>query len=364
MVTCRLFSGRLVLSNQRQCVTPVALYPLALPVNKTRPGSSDYLLLLSWNTLKLAGLDPAWLRARALEYSDEEIGLELGVCQATIRYHRRKHGIPSFTESTGNMKVRATGEARRRGTHSAESAETLDVGYFSAIDRPEKAYWIGVLATDGCVSENSRISLSQTIADAELVDDFATAVGAQMFVRTREVTHSAFLGEGKTRRARVVRFTSKQMAGDLAIQGIQHRKTKILRLSPCAFAYPAAYFRGCLDGDGTVGKINFKFSSGSEDWIDEAQELIERCTGRRLSKYRQVSSCTGGVVYVLQGVRGDQRVLEWIYSEEGGASRMERKFLRFSRYWLNRESSWWKDKTGARALVEALPTGLVSASSR
>ena len=262
------------------------------------------------------------------------------------------------------MKVRATGEVRRRGTHSSQSAKALDVGYFAAIDCPEKAYWIGVLATDGCVSENSRISLSQTLADAELVDSFAAAVGAQMFARTREVTHEGFLGEGKTRHTRYVRFTSKQMARDLEVEGIKHRKTKVLRVSPCAFQYPAAYLRGCLDGDGTVGKLNFKFSSGSEAWIDEAQQLIESSTGRRLAKYRQVSTFTGGTVYVLQGVRGDQPVLEWVYSEEGGPSRLERKFLRFSKYWLNRESSWWKDKTGARALVEALPAGPASASSR
>jgi hypothetical protein len=363
MVTCRLLSARLVDSNQRH-VLPQWLFIHWLC--RLRDSTRQFRLSLvpAPKTLKLAALDPAWLRQQATERSDREIGLELGVTQATIRYHRRKHGIPSYTELTGNMKVHATGEARRRGTHSSASSEALDVGYFTEIDVPEKAYWIGVLATDGCVSENSRISLSQTVDDGELVDSFAAAVGGQMFLRTREVTHEGFLGEGKTRRVRCVRFTSRQMGRDLAAQGIVPRKTKLLRVSPCADRFPAAYLRGCLDGDGTVGKLNFKFSSGSEAWIDEAQELIELHTGRTLRKYRQASSYTGGVVFVLQGVRGDQPVLEWIYSKEGGPMRMERKFLRFSRYWLNRESSWWKDKAGARALVEALPAGLASASSR
>lgn len=321
-------------------------------------------LVPALKTLKLAALDPAWLRQQAARRSDREIGLELGVTQATIRYHRRKHDIPSYTQLTGNMKLHSTGESRRRGTHSKASSESLDVSYFSSIDAPEKAYWIGVLATDGCVSENSRISLSQTASDGELVDAFAAAVGAQMFLRTRKVTHDGFLGDNKTRLSRCVRFTSRQMAKDLALQGIIQRKTRSLRVSPCATSFPAAYFRGCLDGDGTVGKINFKFSSGSETWIDEAQELIRLHTGRTLRKYRQVSTYTGGEVFVLQGVRGDQLVLEWMYSKQGGLIRMERKFLRFSKYWLERESSWWKDRAGARALVEELPAVLASSSSR
>lgn len=304
--------------------------------------------------MKLAFLTPDWLEEKAASSSDHEIAEELGVHAATIRYHRLKHGIRSFTARTGQMKVKGSWEPRRRGVHSARASNELKVDYFRSIDQPEKAYWIGVLATDGCVSENSRISLSQTIADGCLVDSFASAVGAEMFLRTREITHEGFLGVGKTRTQRCVRFTSQQMAADLAVQGITHRKTKILHISDCASLYPAAYLRGCLDGDGTVGKINFKFSSGSEAWIDQARTLIERHTGRHLAKYRQVSSMTNREVFILQGVRGDQPVLEWIYSPSGGSERLERKYKRFHRYWLERSSSWWKDKVGARALVEAV----------
>lgn len=314
--------------------------------------------------MKLAFLTREWLEERAKTCSDHEIGELLGVNGASIRYHRNKYGIPSYTALTGQMKVKGSWETRRRGVHSKAASTNLKVNYFHDIDCAEKAYWIGVLATDGCVSENSRIHLSQTVNDGELVDAFAKAVGAEMFLRTRTVTHEGLLGEGKTRQCRVARFTSKQMGADLMREGIVPRKTKILNVSPCASVFPAAYYRGCLDGDGTVGKFNFKFSSGSEAWVDRAREQIKHHTGRGLAKYHQISKDTNRGVYVLQGVRGDQCVLEWLYSDEGGPTRMERKFLRFSRYWLERSSSWWKDKVGARALVEALPTGLVSASSR
>lgn len=314
--------------------------------------------------MKLGFLTPDWLSEQVKTCSDHEIATHLGVKPGTVRYHRMKYGIPSFTELTGNMKARGSGEARRRGTHSKESSDNLKVDYFNKIDVPEKAYWVGVIATDGCVSENSRISLSQTIKDAELVDKFALAIGARMFLKTREARNDSFLGENKTQITRVVRFTSKQIALDLLKEGITQRKTKSIAVSPCSLQFPEAYLKGCLDGDGCVGKINFRFSSGSELWIDQANQLILKHTGHSLSKYRQVSRDTNREVFILQGVRKDQPVLEWLYSEKSGSDQLHRKFQRFKAYWLERTSSYWKDKMGTRALVDSLPSELDSESSR
>lgn len=308
--------------------------------------------------------NPEHLRELAQKYSDLEIASQFDVRHGTIRYHRVKNGIPSFTEFTGKMKMVGSGEIRRRGTHSKESSENLKVDYFREIDFPEKAYWIGVLATDGCVSENSRISLSQILRDAELVDTFAKTIGAEMFLKTRKIKNEKFLGKSKTRTMRVVRFTSKQVAADLEKELISKRKTKVLEVSPCSSLFPEAYFRGCLDGDGCVGKINFRFSSGSEMWVDQARELIEQHTGHYLAKYRQISKDTNREVFILQGVRKDFPVLEWIYSEKGGSSMLNRKFKRFKTYWLEKTSSYWKDKVGTRALVDSLLSDLDSESSR
>jgi hypothetical protein len=321
-------------------------------------------LFLSEKEVKLGFLTEEWLIKQAELYSDFEIASSLGVRQGTIRHHRLKYGIPSFTELTGKMKMKDSGEIRRRGTHSKESSESLKTTYFKEINEPEKAYWIGVLATDGCVSENSRISLSQIIRDAPLVDAFASTVGAEMFIKTRKITNELFLGKTKTKIMRVVRFTSKQMATDLQKELITPKKTKSLSLSPCGLRFPEAYLKGCLDGDGCVGKINFSFSSGSEIWVDQARQLILDNTGHSLAKYQRISKDTNREVFVLQGLRRDQPVLEWLYSEKSGFSQMERKFRRFNQYWLERTSSYWKDKIGTRALVDSLPSVLDSESSR
>lgn len=278
-----------------------------------------------------------------LQYSDNEIAQFWGCKPPTVRYHRIKNGIPSFTERTGQMKDKTTGVSRRRGTHNQFNSEALNVDYFEKIDTPEKAYWIGFLATDGCVSENSRISLSLNANDADSVYQLANTLGVPHFVKERTVTHDGALAKSKTSHRIGLRFTSQKMAQDLAREGIVPRKTKILELSPCANVYPQAYLRGYLDGDGSVGKVNFHLCSGSEVCIDQVRSLIQYWTGHELYKRASQSQDTGRMVYVLQGVRKDQPVLEWLYEDLTTIPYMERKYLRFSRYWIERSSSYWKD---------------------
>jgi len=356
----------LVDSKKRHTITPKALYPLVLPV-QVRPGRLEYILNLLFLTVmpKIKfQLTPAELEELASHKSDHEIGELTGVRHGTVRYHRIKNNIPSFTQQTGNMKMRSDGTTQRRGTHSKESSDSLVVDYFDTIDSPEKAYWIGVLATDGCVSENSRISLSQTINDAVLVERFAATMGAQQFLTTKVIQSSGLLSKSKQSTMRICRFTSKKVALSLGKQSITHRKTHTLEVSECAYVFPEAYLLGCLDGDGSVGKINFHFSSASEKWIDQANNLIHVMTGEKLQKYRRVSGDTGRGVFVLQGVRNNVGVLKRIYSVASECPCLNRKLSRFETYWLLKTASYWKDKVGSRAFVDPLPSGLDSGSTR
>ena len=355
-----------MLSKKRHIITLRALYPVVLPV-RVRPDRLEYILNLSSLTVVTKvkfSITPEKLAYLASYNSDLEIGKMLGVRHGTVRYHRVKNGILSFTEQTGNMKMRSDGSTRRRGTHSQKSSDSLVVNYFDTIDSPQKAYWIGVLATDGCVSENNRISLSQNIRDAVLVERFASTVGAEMFLKTRVINNSGLLGKTKRSVMRTCRFTSKQMARSLEKEGITQRKTKTLDLSPCAYAFPEAYLLGCLDGDGSVGKINFHFSSASERWIDKTKSLIYSLTGEELKKYYRTSRDTGKGVFVLQGIRSNVKTLKRIYNVATDCPCLERKFSRFETYWLLNTASYWKDKVGSRAFVGPLLSGLDSGPTR
>lgn len=284
------------------------------------------------------------LEALTENYSDHEIAQMFGVKAPTIRARRIKLGISSYTQKTGQMKDKSTGQSRRRGTHTQFNSDSLKVNYFSEIDLPEKAYWIGMLATDGCVSENSRIQLSLDYKDHATVYAFAKALGAVHFLKERTVINSGSLAASKQSHCSVLRITSQQMALDLMREGITPRKTKTIQISPCASKYPQAYLRGYLDGDGGVYKTNFIFCSGSELCIDQVRALINSHTGHLLYKKSQTSKDTGRNVWVLQGVRSNQPILDWLYKDLEGIPFMERKYSVFLRYWLERTSSYWKDR--------------------
>jgi hypothetical protein len=269
--------------------------------------------------------------------SDIEIGLKWGIGYSLVRHHRKRLGIPSYTERTGNLKSTIDGSTRRRGTHNQLNSDSIQVNFFREIDCPEKAYWIGLLAADGCVSENSRISLSQAIKDREIVDAFSAAIGATHLVKERKVQSQSFLGKSKQTHMAIVRITSKTMASDLAREGIIKRKSLTIQISPCSERYPSAYIRGLLDGDGSVGEKNFHFSGGSESHITEIRDLIFSQTGCLLTQSYTLSQDTNRGVWRLQGTKKDQTVLEWIYQDLESTPYLKRKYLRFSRFWLERE---------------------------
>ena len=85
--------------------------------------------------------------------------------QAAGRLHR--------SQIQTRNRLRAMGLLKAGG---AQRVYRFDTGYFSAVDSEPKAYWLGFLAADGCVSRTVvRISLKS--ADRGHLEKFAAAVG-------------------------------------------------------------------------------------------------------------------------------------------------------------------------------------------
>ena len=82
--------------------------------------------------------------------------------------------------------------------------------YFSIIDIPEKAYWLGMLAADGCVTSGSRngIILSLKRDDKNHIFRFKGCVGAEAPVRDK-YNYGSF--SNKVSEMSEIRFYSKKM---------------------------------------------------------------------------------------------------------------------------------------------------------
>jgi hypothetical protein len=176
------------------------------------------------------------VRLRALLVADylagtpsREVDKKHGVWPgATLRALKRL-GIPS----------RGYGQNRRR---------SIQTDYFTVIDTEEKAYWLGFLAADGCVTAR-QVKLTLQRRDRAHVEKFRAAVGSDAPVIDYEA-RSPYSGNVHTYSRCAI--SSTRMAADLTKLGVTPRKSHTLRpwLGPPTLA--RHYIRGIVDGDGTL----------------------------------------------------------------------------------------------------------------
>jgi hypothetical protein len=118
--------------------------------------------------------------------------------------------------------------------------------YFSSIDTPAKAYWLGFIVADG----NLRKIPSQVLAinlkgsDWQHLKLFQKCLGRKAPLCT---AISNFNTE-------VTRFqvSSKKIVNDLLSQGVRYKKSKIQK--PIVVEHQTDFWRGVFDGDGSIHK--------------------------------------------------------------------------------------------------------------
>ena len=149
---------------------------------------------------------------------------------------------------------------------------------FEDIDTEEKAYWLGFLAADGCVSGNYIIITLQEKAYHH-IEKF------RAFLKANSIQIRFFLKKdtkGKDKKYCEFSIGCKKMAEDLKKHGVVERKSLILKppiLKSRDFEY--SWIRGFFDGDGglSYSKKNNRWQSYANStkevlkWIVEILEL-------------------------------------------------------------------------------------------
>jgi len=160
-----------------------------------------------------------------------DVGSEFGASGATIRQILVDAGV----------KIRRPGNNRRR--------HALNENFFEHIDSEEKAYWVGFLLADGCISElkngNEMFALSLNLAKIDLmhIEKFRKALGS-----SHKIT------EVKRDGSFVCRINSTKLCKDLIKLNITPRKTHTAIPAIVPEHLRRHYFRGLIDGDGCIAK--------------------------------------------------------------------------------------------------------------
>lgn len=195
-----------------------------------------------------------------------------------------------------------------------------DSGYFHIINSHEKAYWLGIILSDGSITNNNTISLG--LKDKEHVEKFQKAIGAvnNKIIEIKDDRWSKFCVN--------YRFTMRdtQMAKDLAQYGCVNNK------SYYNFSFPSLkeeylfdFIRGYFDGDGSIYFTNNKYVIsfvGHKEFLEALKVILGK------EKLSLCQNSISKITYDLKicGKKDIQRILTLMYKNSTEETRLNRKY--------------------------------------
>ena len=220
-----------------------------------------------------------------------------------------------------------------------------DSNYFENIDNRDKAYWLGVMFSDGCVCQrsNGSYSVSLEMVDREHIEKFILAINAVNH-KIIEVRHKNFQN---AKLSYSVHIYDKKMATDLIKLGCVPRKS--LNLSsipniPHEFIYD--FIRGFVDGDGCICYDKhrdiyvFKLIGSSPLFLQNIMKIldIDRLT---------LGECAKTSYQVTLAKRDDlYKILNNLYERSTDTTRLNRKYNKYQEF-----IKWYANKTDKQKII-------------
>lgn len=159
------------------------------------------------------------------KWTAARIGKELKAGVATIRKFLHKENL-----------IRAVGSSNRK--------YSSNFSYFESIDTEQRAYWLGVLYADGCVSKKSN-SLRFSSIDKEWIEAYKKDLeyDGPIYIEY----HSKF-----NKDIYKVTIHSDKLVNSLISYGCIERKSLVLKFPKLSESLIPHFIRGYFDGDGCV----------------------------------------------------------------------------------------------------------------
>ena len=186
---------------------------------------------------------------------------------------------------------------------------TLNEEFFSSIDTPEKAYWLGFLTADGCIREDiGTVTLHLKAEDAEHLDKLQEALNSNYPVETLLRDNSV---------CATLTVCSQRLVRDLVKLGLHANKTNTVQPWNAPTALLADYWRGVFDGDGCLTQQHRRgqnqwhlcFVSGSPHLGKAFHCFATTCAGSRSKLYSRAGRYETGI----GGNRMVQRFVQFVY---------------------------------------------------
>ena len=144
---------------------------------------------------------------------------------------------------------------------------TFNENFFENIDNEQKAYFLGLLFSDGNIYlKRYRVQLTLANEDAYIIQEFAKAI-----------EYNGNLYSDRNKYTKII-LPSIKMCNDLITLGCIPNKSLSVKFPNNVNSQLIHHFiRGCFDGDGHVSKRNNTFNTNftsSKDFIEELLKIL------------------------------------------------------------------------------------------
>lgn len=192
--------------------------------------------------------------------------------------------------------------------------------YFETIDSPDKAYWVGMLLSDGSITNNYSVNLG--LKDYEHIVKFKTAIGA-INNKITTITDSRFSNICTTYRLSI---RDRKMVADLSKYSIVPNKTYTnFGIPSISSEFIWDFIRGYFDGDGSIYFTNNKYVIsfvGNKTFLEELKHVLGK------DKLSLCQNSVSLITYDLKicGKKDVIRILTSMYENSTEDIRLDRKY--------------------------------------
>lgn len=169
-------------------------------------------------------------------------------------------------------------------------AKNINLNAFRSKDS-SALYWAGFLAADGSVNNRGGCSLQLQLGDSHHLEKFKKWLNIDNeigYTKPNSKYNRSLNLTVKSSGSAYIHFTSKDVIQDLAEYGITPNKS--LTYSPPDFCCESAdFWRGMVDGDGTIGKKPYIMLVGTKQTCDGFKKFVSKICDSRASVLPRVN---------------------------------------------------------------------------
>lgn len=182
----------------------------------------------------------------------------VGLCERTVSKALKEAEIP----------IKAGSEYNR--------TKIFDESYFKIIDRPDKAYFLGLLYADGNIYlKRRRMQICLQNQDAYILEKFASYLKYKGKLYSDRGLYTS------------LSLDSKVLISDLISLGCVPNKCSIMKFPPLPVYLTHHFVRGFFDGDGYISKDGKSISfTSNEEFLKGLSEVLQKHVGIKTSGFR------------------------------------------------------------------------------